>query len=1116
MIDLFTDLTGKYQLLLLANTGYTASSTSAAIAQLGLWKSVKIVTAALWEQAKAFLATPIGWIFATTVAIYGIAKAVDWCTTSYKEHVENLKNLKNEYEEVKSNLENIESEIESVSQKMRDLSSINSPTLVEENELKQLTREVALLKTKKTLLEETAALKQNETEKTFNEAMDAGGFIQSAYASHPDTSDLNWFQKFLLWFNDEYSGYGSNSFVNINDLLDEYSSSETSEERKGEIHEALREQLNKFQDLESGIDYSTASEATKENLDLIYDFYEKYFVVMGNIEDAWISVFGREKYAEATNALTDLSEKGELTGEKLASLYGTQGNENLTAFINHLVDLGLVNFDASLIDKIESVDGATKDGVVTSEELTAAFNNGTISSKDLTSSLNSTAVQLNETINKIEDAAGATDNLANKFKKLSEVQKGIKSLNDAIKDLRDDGRVSFNTLSDIQENFSNLGVDSGKLSEYISQLAKATSESEISEILTDLSNAAIDAKYSTEELANADENVIAAMLREAGVANALEVAHARVTEAKILNILNSKDLKNATLDGVNQLLAEANILPITASQYQIYRAKKIAANALTANNSKSISALLTEANAANNLGKGYAVLQKLKDAYDTFERTKDPRGKSALASRISSLKQELQQVLNSVSIKPVTIKYSGGSYSSSSSSSSSSTDKHKDEFDDWLAEIKHRLEMDEITQEQYLDELNKKYQKYFSDLTKYQEEYWKYQEEVYDGVKELYKEELEAQKEALEEKLDALKEFYDEQKKMLEDQFEEEDYLKEQAEKRRAVTDIETQILLLSSDNSAWAQKRILELQEELQSANEELAEFEKDKYREDATQMYDDLYSAAEEETNNKIQAIDDILNDSNAVQKEILKRIDYMSNGGAIGDYSDWLSSSGSTSSGSSGSTDTSISIPDSEKVSLLSGNIGEGSSKAKLKILQSALNDLGYDCGVVDGIWGTKTANALKAFQKANGLTADGVCGSATKAKFALKGYAQGTRYAPEGLAITDENGYEMKLINPSRGKYQLLNQGDVIFNAAQSSFLWGLSKNPNGVLANLMSSILHRAPTLGGLTTASVQHIDIDTGDVIIQGNADEKTVSEIRRVKREMVNDVLKAFKQYAK
>lgn len=49
-----------------------------------------------------------------------------------------------------------------------------------------------------------------------------------------------------------------------------------------------------------------------------------------------------------------------------------------------------------------------------------------------------------------------------------------------------------------------------------------------------------------------------------------------------------------------------------------------------------------------------------------------------------------------------------------------------------------------------------------------------------------------------------------------------------------------------------------------------------------------------------------------------------------------------------------------------------------------LQSNLNTLGYDCGAVDGVFGSKTENAVKAFQKANGLTVDGVVGSATLAK------------------------------------------------------------------------------------------------------------------------------------
>lgn len=53
-----------------------------------------------------------------------------------------------------------------------------------------------------------------------------------------------------------------------------------------------------------------------------------------------------------------------------------------------------------------------------------------------------------------------------------------------------------------------------------------------------------------------------------------------------------------------------------------------------------------------------------------------------------------------------------------------------------------------------------------------------------------------------------------------------------------------------------------------------------------------------------------------------------------------------------------------------------------------LQTNLNTLGYDCGAVDGVFGSKTENAVKAFQKANGLTVDGVVGSATLAKIAEK--------------------------------------------------------------------------------------------------------------------------------
>lgn len=62
-------------------------------------------------------------------------------------------------------------------------------------------------------------------------------------------------------------------------------------------------------------------------------------------------------------------------------------------------------------------------------------------------------------------------------------------------------------------------------------------------------------------------------------------------------------------------------------------------------------------------------------------------------------------------------------------------------------------------------------------------------------------------------------------------------------------------------------------------------------------------------------------------------------------------------------------------------------KGSSGTGVKWLQWQLNSLGYDCGAVDGAFGAKTLAAVKAFQRAKGLTVDGLVGPATRA--ALKG-------------------------------------------------------------------------------------------------------------------------------
>ena len=58
--------------------------------------------------------------------------------------------------------------------------------------------------------------------------------------------------------------------------------------------------------------------------------------------------------------------------------------------------------------------------------------------------------------------------------------------------------------------------------------------------------------------------------------------------------------------------------------------------------------------------------------------------------------------------------------------------------------------------------------------------------------------------------------------------------------------------------------------------------------------------------------------------------------------------------------------------------------GSRGDAVRKLQELLNAKGYTCGSVDGIFGSKTYAAVLAFQKANGLGADGIVGPLTWAK------------------------------------------------------------------------------------------------------------------------------------
>lgn len=124
-----------------------------------------------------------------------------------------------------------------------------------------------------------------------------------------------------------------------------------------------------------------------------------------------------------------------------------------------------------------------------------------------------------------------------------------------------------------------------------------------------------------------------------------------------------------------------------------------------------------------------------------------------------------------------------------------------------------------------------------------------------------------------------------------------------------------------------------------------------------------------------------------------------------------------------------------------------------------LQTNLNTLGYDCGTVDGIFGTKTENAVKAFQKANGLTVDGIVGTATLSKIseklaehkALEAEKEVLRKAEEKYRTAYDWAYKKGIttndtlsgFNPTRN----------CTRAEAVTFLWRLSGTLEPVIGNL---------------------------------------------------------------
>lgn len=268
--------------------------------------------------------------------------------------------------------------------------------------------------------------------------------------------------------------------------------------------------------------------------------------------------------------------------------------------------------------------------------------------------------------------------------------------------------------------------------------------------------------------------------------------------------------------------------------------------------------------------------QALLDAYGkiTVSRKADGLDTSFIDEQMSNLQTEIayyQTLIDEI--------YSAGD---------DTEDKNKKEFDKLYSEKQHQLEMNQITEEDYIDWLDDAYKQYFSDLTKYQDEYWKYEEEV-------YKWRTEQEQKLFDKKIDNYEKLAD---KALEDNVDADgnklelslsfDYAREQL--TNAITELQQRINDIRTGVVSGTEDDIEQLKEDIDSLNDKLKDIDdkevtaerdflkdkKDEYSDFYDEQIDKLKEQQDEaekladQEKEAIQAKIDLLEEANSKKSE------------------------------------------------------------------------------------------------------------------------------------------------------------------------------------------------------------------------------------------------------
>ena len=388
---------------ILLKNGVQAEDVEGALAAMGfttanndLAFSFKKVGASILEAAKAFWASPFGKFAIISGVIIGVIALMNGLIDTHKDYVKKLKETSDEISDVKSNIESLEDELKSVGERIKDLNSKDKLSFTEKEELKNLKAQNAELERSIRLAEEKEKRLQKKAAKNLNDAVKTDYSINGKSTVYKD-SDGNYVSQTVA------VDQGANNYAPGNEKLNDGYSKETVSSIQAKIieYERTQKELEKAKEklenlgddasekevkgaeaavdrLQMSVDstYDAISDTIDKinedylslegiewqygnpdeledwqkqmnaNLKIIYDAQDKLAIGADKTGKAIESAFSRVSLqTEFQDALKEIQETSEITGEKLKEMYDTSkdtSDTGLRAFIQSLLDCGVI------------------------------------------------------------------------------------------------------------------------------------------------------------------------------------------------------------------------------------------------------------------------------------------------------------------------------------------------------------------------------------------------------------------------------------------------------------------------------------------------------------------------------------------------------------------------------------------------------------------------------------------------------------------------------------------------------------------------------------------------------------------------------------------------------